>query len=206
MAEELQSLLDRIQQDGIAKAEAQAQAILQSAKKQADQILLEAQAGADAARAKAEKDSAVFAERARTALEQAARDIVLSVSNMLTAALRDLVRKDVRAALAPDTLQRMLEPVVAAYFSDPDRENQIELLLRPDQADGLRAYLLNRFKEQLRGGLQVRGDGSVLAGFKVTDTEQKVQHDLTDGAIADALCQLVRPQVADIVKQAMRKP
>jgi V/A-type H+/Na+-transporting ATPase subunit E len=205
MAQELQSLLEKIQQEGLAKAESQAQVLLQSARKQADQILSEARAAADATRAKAEQDGAVFAERARASLNQAARDVVLSVSNMLTATLRDLVLRDVRTALTPDALQKMLESVVAAYFSNPEEERQIDLLLKPDQADKLRAFLLGRFKDQLRGGLQVKGDSSVLAGFKVNVTDEKVQHDLTDAAIADALSQLLRPQVAAIVKQAMSK-
>ena len=99
MAEELQSLLDRIQSEGVAKAEARAAEIVAEAEKKAAEI-----------RAAAEADAATLQSRAEQSLQQAARDVRLQVGAAIQETLERVLLKDVRAALAdPAFLQRYVE-------------------------------------------------------------------------------------------------
>lgn len=204
MADELQSLLDKIQKDGVAKVETQGQAILQDARQKACQIVEEAEQKAVAARAKAEQDAATFVTRGKKSLEQAARDVILSAGNSLSATLTALLRKEVSKALTSDVLKTLLTGVVDKYFRQSSAPERIEVLLSPQQQAELKDFVATRFKEELGKGLEIRSDASVLAGFKVTVAGKNVQHDLTDEAIAGAMSQLLRPDIAAAVQGALK--
>ena len=100
MAEELQQLLEKIQHDGVEKANAEAAAILAKAKADAAAVLKDAETKAAALRAQAETDARAFEERARKTISQAARDTVLDVKASLGKLFDKLLAQDVSAALA----------------------------------------------------------------------------------------------------------
>ena len=84
MAEELQQLLEKIQRDGVDKANAEAAAIVAKAKAEADAIVKKAQEDAAAAEAKGKADAEAYAARAKETISQAARDTVLKVKDDVT--------------------------------------------------------------------------------------------------------------------------
>ena len=75
MAEELQNLLEKINQEGLKKAEARKNEIIAEAEEQASQIIAEAKNQAETIRKTAESDAAETVERANNAIRQAARDL-----------------------------------------------------------------------------------------------------------------------------------
>ena len=93
--EDLQSLLEKINRDGVEKAEAEAKSILADAKAKANSIIESARAEAAAEKASSEKAAADYAARAQETIRQAARDTVLKVEAALTALLERLLVKDV---------------------------------------------------------------------------------------------------------------
>ena len=70
MAEELQSLLDKINAEGVLKAEAEAARIIENAKKQAQDIRNEAEAAAAATMKNANEQAAALESRAEAAIKQ----------------------------------------------------------------------------------------------------------------------------------------
>ena len=95
MAEELQQLLEKIQRDGVDKANAEAAAIVAKAKAEADALVKKAQEAAAAAEAKGKADADAYAARARETIAQAARDTVLKVKDDVTKLLTKLLAQDV---------------------------------------------------------------------------------------------------------------
>ena len=74
MAEELQSLIEKINRDGVEKANAEAARIVAAAKEQAAAIVKEAKEEADKAAKTAKEEADHSAERAKETLRQVARD------------------------------------------------------------------------------------------------------------------------------------
>ena len=74
MADELQALLDKINDEGIKKAEQQQQAILEQARQEAARIIARAKEQADTLTANAENNAALLTQKGEEALRQAARD------------------------------------------------------------------------------------------------------------------------------------
>jgi len=100
--EELQSLLEKINRDGVEKAEAEAKKILASAQVRADQLVAAAKDAAARAKLDAEKASADYAARAGETLRQAARDTVLTIQSSVTALLEKLLAEGVDKALSDE--------------------------------------------------------------------------------------------------------
>ena len=90
MAEELQNLLDKIHNEGIKKAEAERDAMLADARKQAEELVRKAREEADAVRKQAELDREALEKRAESAIRQAARDIILALKEELKRRLAEI--------------------------------------------------------------------------------------------------------------------
>lgn len=191
MAEELQHLLEKIQHDGVEKANAASTAIVAEAKSRAEAVVREAEARAEALRAKAESDAAAFEERSRKTVAQAARDAVLDVKASIAKLLEDLLAKDVHAALSDcaNSAPLVMDAIRAAG-------TDAEVAAGARLAEALRAQLAAKAAD----GLKVVLDESTGAGFSVRLDGGRVEHDFSEAAIAKSLSRRLRPDLAALVK------
>ena len=102
MSEDLQSLLEKINREGVEKARAEADKIIADAKAKAADIVKTANAEAAKAKADAEKAAADYAARAAETVRQAERDTILKIETSVTALLEKVLKADVDAALADE--------------------------------------------------------------------------------------------------------
>ena len=192
MAEELQQLLEKIQRDGVDKANAEAAAIVAKAKAEAEALVKKAQEDAAAAEAKGKADAEAYAARARETIAQAARDTVLKVKDDVTKLLTKLLAQDVTAALATEAV-----PIAAAAVKElVTGSATAEVAASAKLVDALRAQLA----AQAQGGVKVVADEMTGAGFTVKLDNGRVEHDFTDVAIANALAQRLRADLAALLK------
>ena len=191
MAEELQQLLEKIQRDGVDKANAEAAAIVAKAKSEAEALVKKAQEDAAAAEAKGKADAEAYAARARETISQAARDTVLKVKDDVTKLLTQLLAQDVSAALATEAV-----PLAAAAVKELVTGSGAEVAASAKLVDALRAQLA----AQAQNGVKVVADEMTGAGFTVKLDNGRVEHDFTDAAISEALAQRLRADLAKLLK------
>ena len=191
MAEELQQLLEKIQRDGVDKANAEAAAIVAKAKAEAEALVKKAQEDAAAAEAKGKADAEAYAARARETIAQAARDTVLKVKEDVTKLLTQLLAQDVSAALATEAV-----PLAAAAVKELVTGSGAEVAASAKLVDVLRAQLA----AQAQNGVKVVAAEMTGAGFTVKLDNGRVEHDFTDAAIAGALAQRLRADLAALLK------
>ncbi len=192
MAEELQQLLEKIQRDGVEKANAEAAAIVAKAKEEADALVKKAQEDAAAAEAKGKADAEAYAARAKETISQAARDAVLKVKDDVTKLLTKLLAQDVTSALASEAV-----PIAAAAVKElVSASDAAEVAVSAKLVEALRAQLA----AQAQGGVKVVADEMTGAGFTVKLDNGRVEHDFTDAAIANALAQRLRADLAALLK------
>jgi V/A-type H+-transporting ATPase subunit E len=200
MAEELQSLLDRIRIEGVEKAQAEAEQIRAEARKQAARLVAEAEQTRAAMLEDAGRKAQTFEERGHKALERAARDLTLMIGEAITEAFRTIVRRDIHAALTTETLKQMLVEVVRAYCVKQGDGSRIDLLVSPEQHKDIVAFFMSEFQQAIQKGVEIHPDGQLVRGFKVSLSEEHLYHDFSEDAILESLCQLLRPELAEIVK------
>lgn len=187
--EDLQSLLEKINRDGVEKAEAEAKRIIADAQAKAAAILAEARAAAEKAKEDAEKSSADFAARAAETIRQTARDVVLGVRESVTALLEQLLSKGVDKALGDEATSVKL---VSDAIGGLTGSGEIACGAKLAKALGARLAAL--------GGFTVVTDESVGTGFTVKLDGGRVEHAFTGEVIAAELAKRLRPDLAALLK------
>ena len=187
--EDLQSLLEKINRDGVEKADAEAKKIIEAAQAKADALVKDALAKAEQAKAEAEKSAAAYAERAAETIRQSARNIVIGVKDNVTAMLDDLLAKNVDKALADE---KTAVQIVAEAIRDLTGPGEIRCGAKlaaslKSQAANLRSFAITT-DETLGTGFTVRVDGG------------RVEHSFTGDVIAAELAKRLRPDLAKLVK------
>ena len=204
MAEELQPLLEQIRKEGVDKAEAEAAEILSQAKEQAAKTVREAEEKAKALIAKAEKDAEVYTQRSIATLEQAARDVLITVGQGIENIISEIVTDSVDQALNTEVLGNIMVSM-AESCAEQHGETRIELLVSESDQDELVKFFAKKYSDKMVEGLELHVDNEILKGFKVSFADDHVYLDFTQEAIAEALTTFLRPKLAEIVGRVAKK-
>ena len=191
MAEELQQLLEKIQHDGVEKANAEAAAIISKAKAEAEACKKAAAEEAAAETAKAEAEAKASAERAEKTIQQAARDTIREVKNALDALFENLLTKNVNAALStPGEAAKIALDAIRSLNAD-----DAEVAANEKLAAALKAQLAADAVK----GVKVVLDPSVGSGFSIRLDGGRVEYDFSEAAISAAIAKRLRPALAALL-------
>ena len=201
MAEELQHLIERIRKEGVESGEKAAESLVAEAKQKAAKIVADAQKQAKDLVAKAEADSAAFADRGRATLQQAARDLLISVHSSVGDVVGGIANARLDEALTPDLMAQMLLKLAEAYAKDGGAGGMVAMLGEADAA-AVKAAFAKEYQNKLAAGIQIESDREIFQGFRAGAKDGQVFHDFTKEAIAESLANFLRPELAQIVKKA----
>ena len=180
MTEELQSLLDRIQTEGVERAEAEAARIVAEATGARRRHHREAEAQAEATpprRARPTPRPAASAVGSPSSRPR--RDFLLSLQKSIEAVLRETLCDTVGAALTPDVMAAILVRLADAYAAHDMNESRVDVLLSPEDRDAVGAIVMEKYRELVRQGLTLRPDERVDRGFKVSFVDYNLYHDFS---------------------------
>ena len=198
MAEELKHLIEQIQKEGVEKADEQANTIISQAKERAATIVAEAEEKAYESLLKAKNESEAFAERSVKTLEQAARDLLITIGQGCENVIAEVLGKEVDKALSGDLLQKMVASVVEQGGGD------IELSVSENDKAALATYCAELAKKSGQE-IELASDSEILSGFKVGFKGKNVYLDYTGEAVANALAAFLRPELAKTVSAVARE-
>ena len=135
MAEDLQGLLDRIQNDGLQKAETEREKIIADAKAQAEKIVADANAQAEAIMKKAKETADDDIKRGEITIRQAARDIIIALKGELLERLRRIAKDNVAEAMTPQLMAQLVATMADAYAKES--ADGLELILSRQELEAL---------------------------------------------------------------------
>ncbi|NLF92858.1 MAG: hypothetical protein GX564_03135, partial [Oligosphaeraceae bacterium] len=150
MADELQALLDRIDEEGLKKAEAKQSALLTQAQKEAEAIVAEAREQAAKIVAEAGREAELLEQKSEQALRQAARDVLLGVRAELAGRVQQAVGVLLRESLDTKGVAAIIAQLCEAYLKSQGEQDNIEVLLGAEQFTALESAV----KAQLADDLQ----------------------------------------------------
>ena len=200
MAEDLQSLLAKIQEQGLDKANAERAAIIKKAEQEAAEITAKAKAAADAMRRAAEEECASLTKRAESAVKQAARDIVLKLNVELKERLNAILQENTANAMTPELMGRIINEMAAAYIKDGKQEAKLEVLVSPKSLEEMNAALKGSLKDSFVKQPTLFAAMELGGGLKVSVSGNDVFYDFSDDAITDIVAAYIGPRLAAIVK------
>ncbi len=198
MAEELQELLTRINNDYLQKAEAEKEEILTAARAEAARIVAEAEAAAAAKKAEAEKAAAGFQARSEAAARQAARDVVLALRAELESRLNRALSRNASAALTPEFMGELIRNLAAAFAANPNGE--VTVLTSSRDAEALRGVLSGTLRESFREEPRVFASAGIRGGFQVSFNGADVYYDFSEAAIRELLAGYLGGELAKLLE------
>lgn len=194
MTQDLQQLLEKIQRDGVDKAQAEADTLLAAARNQAKATVEAAREEAAKVKAEARQEAEAFERRAEETIRQSARDTVMNVEKAVTALFTGLLLKEVNAALGDaDLVAKLAAEAVRAYIGG---KGGIEVAAVARLAEVLRAKL----SAEAADGVTVVTDETTGAGFRVRLANGRIEHTFTGAAVAETLAKQLRPRLATLMK------
>lgn len=197
MSEHIQPLLERIQSEGLAKAESERESILEEARAEADRLVETAKRDADTIRTQAEQDAESTRKRGEATLEQAARDLQLRLRTEISRQLR--LAAETAAASSLSSAERvagLIKDLVAARAEGASITVQTNEKLGANLKPLLPALLRDAGAE----GGEVVMNPKTGAGFHLTFSDSPEGVDVTAGAVADWLSAMLRPELTALLQ------
>ena len=182
MEVQIKDLVSSIKKDGIESANREAAQILADAKAQAEKLVADAQAEADKLRADAKAEIEVFKASAQLSAEQAKRDAVLAFRQEIDGELTRLLTQDTRRALDDKTLASLISAAlkgedVSAYAAEV-----------ASVTDALKSELAG----EIKAGLELRLSKKVHTGFRLCAKDGSGYIDCSDEELSQQLAPFFR--------------
>ena len=194
MSEELQGLLNKIQAEGLEKAETERARLVAEAKAEADKIIAEAKAEADRIR----RDAEASRKKADAAVKQAARDVIISLKDDLQEKLRAVVREAAAQAMTPEAMAGLIAQIAGQFAKSA--ASGAEVILSVREREDAAQKLIGCLPDVLKKNASVKLGRGFAAGFKIGFNDSEVFLDFSDEALAEVICEFVGPKLAAVIK------
>ncbi len=201
MAEELQSLLEKIQRDGIEKATAERDEIVKNANAEAAAILAAAKAEADKMRADAANDAEALKKRAESAIRQAARDILLELKSELQRRVAAITRSRMDAALSSEFIAGLVREIATAVLSDSAKvsSGKLEVMVGSAKCEEVTKLLTASVGADLVEKMTIFPNAAAGRGLKVSVEGNEVFFDFSDAALSEMICDYAGSRISAVV-------
>lgn len=184
MAEELQHLLRKINDDYLKKAEAEKDDILGKAREEAAKLVADAEREAAAIVEKGRKEAENFRRRAEAAAGQAARDVVLALRSELESRLRKSIGKAAGEALTPQFMAEIIKELARHYG---DSRDGVAILAGRRDADQLREVVKSTLAASFKADPAVFPNAGIKSGMQVSFNGGEEYFDFSDAAVSELL-------------------
>lgn len=212
----VQSLIERIRDEGVEAGEEKAKQIVDEAHKKAASIVEQAHKEADHKREEANQEIHREREAGQAALQQAARDTLLRLKEELTTSFAKQLQREVADRLDdPAFLERLILEVAGQSRVEegkadvllPDRAIDLETLRdeRPElDEDPLTRFAHRLAREGLAEGVEVKAGEHSSAGIKIRMADEHVEVELTEEALTEALSKHLLPRFRGLLEGLFR--
>lgn len=185
----LEQLIASIKTEAIDKAEKEAEKILGDAKLKAQALMKEAEQAKEEIVRNAKKDSADMMNKGKVALQQASRDLVLSLQNDLLNMFKTALESEIKSGFKADAIKSIILAVVESM----GKGSKVDL--PPETYRELSSFIQSKSSE-----IEFSEDKSLSSGIKITKTKEGWSYGVNPESVTEALLPLLNPTWVDILK------
>ena len=199
MDAQLQEIIETIKNEGVKNAEARQQEIIDNANSKAQSIIEDAKKEAESIVSKAKAEAQKHEASGKAALQQAGRDLVLTVRSEIEKLFDKVVHEATGEAL---TGEKLADAIVAALSNwDESKVGDLQLLLPEKSQKEVEEGLKKRLADAMKQGVEIKPVQSIQAGFRISTKDGSAYYDFSDEGIAEMLSAFVSPRLAELLQQ-----
>lgn len=197
MDNKIQELAQKIYQDGVEKANAEAESILAAARAKRDELLATANAEAEHILNSAKTEAKATRERNEADL----KNVILNAGDALKTTVTDMVnseavRKGVNAAFAdPEVLYSIVVEMSRQMFASDANG----VIITGSDADKLEEYFRKEAKDILDKGVQIREVAGKSAHFDLSPVGADYKLNVSEEAFAEYFKSFMRPRMQELL-------
>ena len=201
MEVQLQELIEQIKKDGVAAAETEAKAIVDSAQEKAEKIVADAKAQAEKILADAKSETERMTKSSEDAIRQAGRNLLISFRESVARELKSIIGENVNAVYSSESLAQLIINVVENWANKPDAED-IAVILSSDDLKNMEEVLLASLKDKMLKGVTLKANDNFDGGFRIAVNNGSAYYDYSAQAVVDMLSNYLSPKVTQLLKEA----
>lgn len=195
----LNNIIQKIKTEGIQEAEKKSEEIIKEAELSASKIIDQARQDAGTIIEDAEAEIRKKESISKTALEQAARDIILSIRSAIIEILDSLIKNEYKKTLSVETLETILLKIIEGWNKDKGEGLNLELILSESDKSALTEGFMSKLKDQLGTGMELKAHPDIEKGFRISLKDNHIYYDFTDESIAEVLAEYLNPKFHDFL-------
>jgi V/A-type H+/Na+-transporting ATPase subunit E len=199
MAEQLQELLERINREGVEKAEKKAGEIIAAAEKKAKEIVEAAEKQAAERKAAAAADAENLKKNAEKAIQQSSRNVLIYLQEEIQKYFDRILTAAIAESLPAEALTAAILGVIEKGAAAIGGSEEIEVAINPADAKKISGDLVARFKKTTGEKLTVKPVPAVDAGFTVSFDGGRSSYDFTDNGLRDLVSTYLSPHLKEII-------
>ena len=199
MPQHVKELIDKIKTEGIQAAQKKAQEIESQAYHKSQEIIQDAQKQAERILAEANAEIKKNQEASLVALQQASRNVLLSLRKEIEHLFKKIVSVRVGEALSPQQLVKLIDSAIQNYMAK-NTDGNVRLLLNEKDLTQLKDGFLNDLQKKLKGRVEFRSSDEMGKGFVVSFDAGKSSFDFTENGLAEYLSGFLNEELGKIVK------
>ncbi len=201
MQEKLQTLIHKVKEEGVAKGEEMAAAILKDAEQQAARIVEEAEREAKRirkqAREEAEEQRRNVESELRLSGEQAIQALRQRVSNLIV--YRAIAEPTQKNFEDQGFVKSLIEQLIRNWQAEANGSVSLRLLLPAEGQKELAEYFSAKAKELLDGELRINFDQKLERGFRIGPADGSYVVSFTDKDFETFFMDYLRPATKKIL-------
>ncbi|MCI5607448.1 MAG: V-type ATP synthase subunit E [Spirochaetia bacterium] len=200
---QLQELIDKIKQDGVATAESEAAKIIATAEKKAESIISSANEKAEEIKKTAKTEAEKMEKAGEEAIIQAGRNMLLSFRDSLVGELNVLIQAETAKAESKDVLSKLIPETVKAWTKNTDA-SELSVLLSEKDLKELESTFTSELKAEISKGLEIKPDKTLQAGFRIGVNNGAAFYDYSAESLAEMFSTYLNPKIAGLMKKAAK--
>lgn len=197
MESKLQEITEKIYNEGVEKANSEAEQIIDNANKKASEIIDSAKAESESIIQNAKKESDDYRKRTESEIkkagDQSLKSIKNSINNLLTSRISEGKIED---AVNDDNI--IGEIIVQAAKSWPE-SGEFKVFVPEDKKKSLEKYVNGALKNELKNKIEFGVDKSVKGGFYIQPEDGSYQIRFEDDDFNSLFKSFLKPSVSNLL-------
>lgn len=196
MNDQLQNLLSKVYDEGVAKANAEADLILEKAKKEAETILAEAKQKADETLAQAQADADTLKSNTEGDIKMASNhSISVLKQNIVDMLLKITVEESTKTGFQdPEFVKELIKEALEAW-----KESSAQISIAESMEAKIDEAFLASIKSAFNKEVKIDFSPKIRAGFSIAPLDGSYKLSFSDDDFAALFKNYLRPRTAEIL-------
>lgn len=201
MQTKLQELTERIYQEGVSKANDEAEKILAEAKKQAEELVGKARRQADDIVKNAEKEAETLHKNSLNELQLAGRQAISDLKQKIAGLVEaGIVQPETKGAFKDIAFTQDIIQTIVKNWNPKESENvELSILLPADKQKEFEGFFKEKAKNLLDKGLEVNYSERMKSGFKIGPKEGGYMISFADEDFENFFRAYLRPRLIEML-------